>query len=288
MELHRDGLKQCAKTALMAALAISFVMSQFNIARAEDTLAKIKRTGKLTVATEATFPPFEYVKDGKIIGYGKDILDYIVADLGVQLEQVDVAFSGLYPGLLAGKFDFVATTLLISEASSKRFAMTMPIGEGSPSLVKKKGDTRLNSREDLPGRAVGTQLGALGEKMLRDLSAKFEAEGKAAIKLNLFTSGPEGFLALANGQVDAAVSLLPTLKVLVTKQPNVYELIGPLADQRLYLGWAARPEDTVLRDYLSLKIKELRDSGKLYQWQDKWLGFRMEIPDKGYIPAGGI
>ncbi|GIS88122.1 MAG: hypothetical protein CM1200mP18_08320 [Gammaproteobacteria bacterium] len=58
-------------------------------ASAETTLEKIKRTGKTTVGTEAAFPPFEFIKDGKIVGYGKDILDYIIADLGVELNQLD-------------------------------------------------------------------------------------------------------------------------------------------------------------------------------------------------------
>jgi polar amino acid transport system substrate-binding protein len=242
----------------------------------------------VTVGTEATFPPFEFVKDGKITGYGKDILDYIVADLGVRLDQLDVPFQGLFPGLLAGKFDFIATTLTINDVTSKKFAFTMPIAEGSPSILKRKGDDRIKSAQDLSGRAVATQVGALGEKLLRALSAKFVAEGKAPIDLKLFTSGPEGFLALATGQADAAISLLPTIKVLAVKQPDVYEVVGPLLPEKLYLGWACRPEDTGLRDYLSSKIKELRDNGKLYQWQEKWLGFRMEIPDKGYMPEGGI
>ena len=55
-------------------------------------------------------------------------------------------------------------------------------------------------------------------------------------------------------------------------------------------GWAGSRdrEDTELRDYLTTKIKELKDSGKLYELQEKWFGFRMEIPDTGYIPPGGI
>ena len=47
-------------------------------ALAETTLEKIKRTGELTVGTEAAFPPFEFVKDGKIVGYGSDILVEVV------------------------------------------------------------------------------------------------------------------------------------------------------------------------------------------------------------------
>ena len=35
--------------------------------QAETTFEKIKRTGKVTVGTEAAFPPFEFVEDGKIV-----------------------------------------------------------------------------------------------------------------------------------------------------------------------------------------------------------------------------
>jgi len=44
----------------------------------------------VTVGTEAVYPPFEFVEDGKIVGYGKDILDYMIADMGVELTQLDL------------------------------------------------------------------------------------------------------------------------------------------------------------------------------------------------------
>jgi len=59
-------------------------------AAAENTLEKIQRTGEVTVGTEAVYPPFEFVEDGKIVGYGKDILDYMIADMGVELTQLDL------------------------------------------------------------------------------------------------------------------------------------------------------------------------------------------------------
>ena len=65
------------------------------------------------VGAACTFPPFEFVEDGKIVGYGKDILDYIIADLGVELNQLDLPWQGILPGVLAGKFDFVATSVSI-------------------------------------------------------------------------------------------------------------------------------------------------------------------------------
>jgi polar amino acid transport system substrate-binding protein len=275
------------KRAALAVLSIIGLALAMPGAASADTLDKIKKAGKTTVGTEAAFPPFEFVENGKIVGYGKDILDAIVADLGVQLEQLDLPYQGIFPGLLAGKFDFIATTLMISETDAKRVAFTMPIAEGSSSILKRKGDARISKVEDLNGKVVGAQLGTPSERLLRDMSAKYKAEGKPGFELKLFTSGPEGFLALANSQIDAVVSLLPTLKALAVKQPNTYEVVGRVFDKQDYLAWATRPDDKPLRDYLSSRIKVLRDSGKLYAMQDKWFGFRMEVPDSNFVPAGG-
>jgi polar amino acid transport system substrate-binding protein len=258
-------------------------------ARAEDTLARIKQEGTTTVGTEAAFPPFEFVKDGKIVGYGKDILDYVIASLGVKLNQLDVPYDGLFPGLLAGKFDFIATTLSENPINTKKFAFTYPIAEGSTSLMKRKGDARVKSASDLSGLTVGTQIGTPAAIRLRDLDAQFKSAGKPGMDLKFFNSTPEGVLALANSQIDVVVSLLPTLKAAEAKQPGLYEVVGLLRpDLHEYLGWAMRPEDTALRDAVSAPIKALRDSGKLYELQDKWFGFRMELPESGYLPPGAI
>src|ERR1700739_2067751 len=100
------------RSRLFASLcALSALLATSPAAQASDTLAKIKKSGKGTVGTEAAFPPFEFVQDGKIVGYDKDILDHIVASLSVKLDQVDTPWQGLFPGLLAGKFDFIASAM---------------------------------------------------------------------------------------------------------------------------------------------------------------------------------
>ena len=74
------------------AFAILFTSSAYCTAlSAETTFDKIKKTGQVTVGTEAAFPPFEFVQDGKIVGYGKDILDIIIADLGVERSPCQLA-----------------------------------------------------------------------------------------------------------------------------------------------------------------------------------------------------
>ena len=259
-----------------------------SVGTAETTFEKIKRSGQVTVGTEAAFPPFEFVKDGKIVGYGKDILDIIIADLGVELNQLDLPWQGILPGVLAGKFDFVATSVTIKPDRATKYAFTVPIAEGTTWVMKRKGDNSIMSVDDMSGKIIGTQLASGNEAATRAYQDDMVARGlKEFGELKLFTIYPEVTLALANGTLDAAVQNLPNLAVIIKNQPDMFELVGPITDTS-YLAWVTRPEDTDLRDYLTSKILEIRDSGKIDELQDKWFGFRMEIPTDGYLPDGAL
>ena len=65
--------------------------------------------------------------------------------MNVELNQLDTPFQGIFPGFLVGKFDFIATALLMSDQLVARFAFTMPIAEGSSSTMKRKGDALTGS-----------------------------------------------------------------------------------------------------------------------------------------------
>jgi len=258
------------------------------VAYAETTLEKIMKTGKVTVGTEAAFPPFEFVENGKIVGYGKDILDVIIADLGVELNQLDLPWQGILPGVLAGKFDFVATSVTINPERVKQYAFTVPIAEGTTWIMKRKDDTSIMTVDDMAGKVVGTQLASGNEAASKAFQEDMISRGLDGFgELKLFTSYPEVTLALANGTLDVAVQNLPNLAVIIKNQPDMFELVGPITDTS-YLAWVTRPEDTDLRDYLSKKILEMRDSGKIDELQDKWFGFKMKIPSEGYLPEGAL
>ena len=268
-----------------------FVLIAGQQAFAETTLERIKRTGELTVGTEAAYPPFEFVKDGKIVGYGSDILAEVVKELGVKkLNQLDLPWQGILPGVLAGKFDFVATTVGINAERAKRYAYTMPIADGVPYAMKRKGD-KLTKVEDLNGKVVATQLASSTEPVARTLDAKLKAAGGPGFKeLKLFTAFPESYVALANGEVDAVIQSLPSLAALVKEKSDVFELMAPTPQEGgfPYLAWVTRPDDKDLRDAISAVIRKMRDDGRLAALQKKWFGFEMTIPDQGYLPPGAM
>lgn len=282
-------MSQMCRRVLMFAAGAACVASFSLPASAETTLEKIKRTGEVTVGTEAAFPPFEFVQDGKIVGYGSDILAVVVQELGVKkLNQLDLPWQGILPGVLAGKFDFVATTVGINEERAKRYAYTFPIADGMPYTMKRKGEA-ISKIEDFNGKVMATQLASSTEPVARALDEKLKAAGGTGFKeLKLFTSFPESYVALANGEVDAVMQSLPALAVAVKEKPDLFELAvaTPKDGGYPYLAWVTRPDDKDLRDAISATIKKMRDDGRLATLQKKWFGFEMKIPDSGYLPPG--
>jgi polar amino acid transport system substrate-binding protein len=256
-------------------------------ASAQGLLEKIKTRGKLVVGIEAALPPMEFVKDGKIVGYGKDILDLIVKDMGVELEALDLPWQGILPGLAARKFDFVATTVNVTPQRAAQYAFTMPIAVGTPTVVKRKGDASIKTLDDLRNKIVATQLGSANVDSAKAQEEKLKASGAGYKELKLYTTFAEAELAVANRTVDVVVASFPTMALLVKERPAAFEIVGQIGDKR-FIGWVTRPEDKDFRDFLNQQIRKLRDSGKLAELQVKWLGSKVELPDSGYLPAGAI
>ena len=254
----------------------------------EDIIAKIKARGKLIAGTEATYPPFDFIKDGEVVGYGRDILENVTSSLGVKLEYVDLPWAGVLPGLLAGKFDMVAAGVNVTPERAQKYAFTVPISEAAPAALKRKSDTSIKTVEDLSGKVVGTQLASAGEQSSKAFDEKLKASGKPGYKeLKGFVSYPESYLALMNGTIDAVIQNKASFGGLIKERPGLFEIVGNIADMR-YIAWCTRPEERALRDHVSKVIIGLRNSGKIYELQDKWFGFRMTIPNADYLPQGAV
>jgi polar amino acid transport system substrate-binding protein len=283
-------LSAFAKVAVLATAVIATPAASF----AQGLMEKIKETGTFKVATDANYPPFEFIKDGKIVGYGKDLLTELVAALSkevgreVKLEQLDLPFQGVLPGLSAGQFDFVATSVGINAERAKRYAYTRPMAASAQTIMIRESDAdTIKSPEDLNGKSLGTQIASSSEPVARAFDKKQKDAGKPGLsELKLFTSYPETYVALANGSIDSVLQTGPALAVLVRERPGIFKLLGPINDQKSYLAWAARPEDGEFRDFVSKFFADLNKSGKMGELQEKWFGFKMDTPDEGYLPEG--
>lgn len=265
-------------------------------ALAGPAMDKLRETGRLTIATEAAYPPFEFVRDGQIVGYGRDLLDEVVAALSeevgreVTIEQLDLPFQGILPGLLARQFDFVATSVGINAERAARYAYTRPIALSTQTVLIRAGDAdEITSVEDLDGKIMGTQIASASEPVARAFDEERKASGGEGLsELKLFTTYPETYVALANGSIDAVLQTGPALSVLMKERPGLFEILGPLTGDSSYLAWVAHPDDDDLRDFVSGVFTELNANGRMAELQQEWFGFTMETPDEDYLPEGAL
>ncbi|VVE14209.1 amino acid ABC transporter substrate-binding protein [Pandoraea pneumonica] len=277
------------RTFMKATLASGAVLALPTLAFAEGgTLADIKKRGKLTVGTEAAYEPFEYVENGQVVGYGHDVLELMAAKLGVKLEQMNLPFQGLLPGLMSHKFDFVATSVGITPERAKRFAFSQPVGVVRSVLMVRADDASIKRDMDIGGKTVGTQMGSSSQPVADEFEKELkEKTGKGYAGTKLFQAYPDVSNALANKTVDVALMPSNIAAVQMRKQPNAFRIAGAIGQPKL-LAWVANPNDLEIRKFINDSFDEFRANGKLAALQKKWFGAPMETPHENYLPAGAI
>ena len=143
-----------------------------------DLLEEIKQRGTFVVGTEARFPPFEFVEGGKIVGYSSDMMEHIMEALpGVTLEQLDLPWQGILPGLAAERFDYVITSVTVTKERYDAYHLSLPIADATMAVLKRKDDDSIDTPEDIAGKVVGSQAGSAQLQALEALAAELDAAG---------------------------------------------------------------------------------------------------------------
>ncbi|AJK50521.1 transporter substrate-binding domain-containing protein [Burkholderia plantarii] len=272
--------------ALAGGAAAALAMPTLSFAEG-GTLADIRRRGVLTVGTEAAYEPFEFVENGQVTGYGRDILLYMAGKLGVKLNQMNLPFQGLLPGLMTHKFDFVATSVGINAERAKRFAFSQPVGVVDTVLVVRAGDTAIHQPGDAGGKVVGTQMGSSSQPIAQAFDMQLKAKGAGYADIKLFQAYPDVMVALSNKTLDIGIMPSNIVAVLMKKEPGQFRVIGKIGEPKV-LAWVANPQDKEIRDFINASLTELEKSGQLAQMQKKWFGYTMNLPTSGYLPEGAV
>lgn len=246
-------------------------------------LDDIKARKEIVLGTEAGYAPFEFVKDGKIIGYHADILELVMKDLtaqGVKVTQLDVPFQALLAGLQGKKFDAVVTALFATEERARRFAFTVPTAVATATVITRADTTSITKPEDLSGKVVGAPQGTRYLAAAKALSEDLAKKGRAPMKeIREYVGYAEIYPDVENGRLDATLNGLPNALYLMKQQPGRYKTAGTLGEQT-YFSWATRKEDQELAGYFSERILALKRNGTLKELQIKWFGGPMDVPDQ--------
>jgi polar amino acid transport system substrate-binding protein len=234
--------------ALLAALSMGAV----GIAHAQDVIR---------VATDATFPPFEYAENGKRTGFDVDLIEAIAATIGKKVEWTDIDFKGLIPGLVAKRFDVAASAIYITDERRKVVDFTDPYYPGGLVIMVKKGNTTIRGPEDLNGKKVSVQVGT---KSVNFLKEKFPGAQRVEVEKN-----QEMFQLVEIGRADAAVTGKPAAKLYARARGTLQVLDKQLTVEEY--GYAIRKDEPELTRQFNDALKKLKADGTYQKLVDKYL-----------------
>jgi polar amino acid transport system substrate-binding protein len=249
-----------------------------------DAMADAKKRGTLIVGMEAAYVPYEFFKDGKVIGYDPDIIEAASAKLGVKPQMIDTAWNGIIPALYAGKFDCIISAMTITKERAEKVLFSMPYADASNVILLRADEANIKTADDLSGKIIGVQLGSAAAGIIKTFEAKLKAAGKPGYaSVKEYEHYPEAYQDLLNKRVDAVVNSRSTMMVVMRDAPGKFKMIGGVSDITAYFGMAFRKEDAALRDFVNTQLAQMKTDGTLTKLQEKWFGGAMETPNT--VPA---
>ena len=252
-----------------------------------DALDDIMARGKMIVAIDPTFAPFEYTDaDGKVVGFDPAVLELVAAGMGVEIEYQVMGFSGIIPGLIAGSFDFTATALAVRKERAERIDFTVPVAAGVSGILRRGGDTRVagTAPADLSGLKAAVKTTTQPEQVLQAFNEELEGKGMAPIELLSVETVEQTIAALTTGRVDFVADDIAVLATVIGERSDPLEVVGTVGPA-VYISWGTNKDDPKLNAALNEQIIALKDSGKLAELHQEYFGTTFDLPTENFVPA---
>jgi len=172
--------------------------------------AAVKSKGTLTVASDASYAPNEFIGPNghTVIGMDPDLMKALGAVMGLKVNVLNVTFDSIIPGMAAGKYDVGASSFTDTKEREKTVDFVTYLSVGEAFLTKAGSSANPQTLADLCGLTVSVEKGTVEETDATNQNKKCTSSGKKAIKLLIFPDQNGANLALSSNraQVDFADS----------------------------------------------------------------------------------
>jgi polar amino acid transport system substrate-binding protein len=220
----------------------------------------------LVIASDATWPPMEFLNDQKeIVGFEIDYIKAAAKEGGFEVTIKNVAWDGIFAGLASGKYDAVLSSVTITEERKKAMDFTTPYFKVRQALVIPK-TSDAKSLADLKGKTLGGQIGTTGYFSIK------KAEGVTAKSYDEIGLAMED---LFNGRIDGVVCDDPTAaQYALQKAEYAAKLkIGAVLETGdEFYGMAVQKGNTAALELLNKGIEAVQKKGLDVEMKKKWIG----------------
>ena len=245
---------------------------------------EIRKAGVLTVATDAHYPPCEFMaEDGKtIIGFEPDIWGAMAQKLGIKVEAASVDFAAIIPGVQSGRYN-AAFACLSDRLEREKIVNFINFWYGAAAIYAAEANTAITADPmSLCGRKTAVQVGIDFGDMVRDIFSKACVEaGKPPIEVAEFPNAAQVLLALYSNRIDFALSDAAAVDEIQKKSPQPIKVIESPLLPKIYLGAITEKSNTQLTDALYAALKAVYAEGAYGKAVDRWSLHIPSLPERG-------
>ena len=257
--------------------------------RADSSIARqvppqVRSGGILTVASDATYPPDEFIaSDGTtVIGLDADLAKALAEAMGLKAKIQNVPFDSIIPGLAAGKYDLGMSSFTDTAQRERVVDFVTYATAGESFFVNASGGPRISSLDDLSGHTVGAEKGTNEASDAMAESARCNNAGRLPVGVMVFPDENGVNLALASGRVEVGFADTPVAAYAVKQSSGKFKLVGTSLANAPY--GIAIPRGSGLQQPVLAAMKALMANGTYKKILEYW-GLQADAIGKPTINA---
>ena len=223
--------------------------------------------GKLTMATNAAFPPYEYVEGGQIAGIDAEIAAAVAGKLGLELQIDDMEFDSITEAVKSGKADIGLAGMTITPDRQEEVDFTISYATGVQVIIVAE-DSPITNVDDLSAEGANYVIG-VQRNTTGDIYTTQDIEDAGLGTIDRYSKGADAVQALKTGKVDCVVIDNEPAKAFV----NEVEGLKILDTEYITEDYAAamNKENTALYEAVNNALQELIDDGTIQGILDKYI-----------------
>lgn len=224
--------------------------------------------GTLIMATNAEFPPYEYIENNQIVGIDVEIAQAIANKLGLTLKVENMEFDSIISAVKGGKVDIGAAGMTVTPERLEEVNFTTSYATGVQVVIVTE-DSPITSVDDLfkegANNTIGVQLATTG-----DLYSTWDIEDENLGTVDRYNKGADAIMALKSGKVDCVIIDNEPAKAFVAENEGLKILDTEYAVEDYAIA-ISKKNDKLLGE-VDKALKELIADGTVANIVDKYIG----------------
>jgi len=232
--------------------------------------AAIASDGKLTVGTDASYAPSQFIgEDGTTIeGFDVDLVTAVGQVLGLDVEMQNAPFDSLVEGVKTGKFELGVSSFTINPERAQQVDMPSYFSAGT-SWAAPTGNPAGITPDNACGRKIAVQKATV---QVDDITARSKAcvdAGKQEITIEQYQLQSDATAAVVSGKDDAMLADSPVVAYAIKQTGDKLQTVGDAYDAAPY-GYAVPKGQGEYTAAIQGALQKLMDDGTYLEILTSW------------------